>query len=93
MGRKTTCLPLDDQTCDITALTEMLNIKKEKQIDLSFRLCMGSSQPMEAFAMKLPPKTVHFLLSLYLWRRSWHGDEAVFQALPAGQRLRICDAK
>ena len=85
---------LDDQTCDTTALTEMPDIKKEKQIGFVFPVyAWGAPEPMEAFAMKLPKIGVFFFWSLYLWRRSWHGNEAVFQALSAGQQLQFSDAK
>ena len=46
---------LDDQTCDITALTEMPDVKKEKQIGFVLPVyAWGAAEPMEAFAMKLP---------------------------------------
>ena len=54
VAKQLACL-LGDQTCDITALTEIPDIKKEKQIGFVFPIyAWGAPEPMEAFAMKLP---------------------------------------
>lgn len=54
VAKQLACL-LDDQTCDITALTEIPDIKNEKQVGFVFPVyAWGAPEPMETFAMKLP---------------------------------------